>query len=390
LIEPGRPTLARLLQARGYRTAAIGKWHLGYGDRTPLDYTGILSPGPLTVGFDYHFGVPQNNGDRTGIYVENDRVRGLRSSTLTPTGRPTHYGPDYLGLDAPAREEAEVMTELGDRAVRWIADVPVGTPFFAYLTPTAVHEPIWPARATSGTSTAGPFGDFIHDLDRFVGRVLEALEKKGVLDQTLVLFSSDNGGVVLPSGGGRNDAIFRAQQAGLRMNGPWRGRKHSVYEGGFRVPLLARWPGHVPAGSEPTTMVNLVDVFATVAELVGAPLSGAAPGGEDSVSFLPQLLGRTTAPSRQAMVVHSAKGNFAVRDGEWKYIEGRPHPKVPAKALAPMAAEYQPQLYRLRTDPGEQHNVLAQYPAEARRLAALLETQRRQSSSRGVAAAPRP
>ena len=389
LIEPGRPTLASLLKTRGYHTAAIGKWHLGYGSQQPVDYTAVLSPGPLTVGFDYHFGVPQNNGDRTGVYVENDRVLGLRSRTITPSGRPTHYGPDYVGLDAPPRDEPEAMTELGNRAVAWLDRVPAGEPFFAYLATTAVHEPIWPAKAAVGTSAAGPFGDFIHDLDRFVGRVLEALERKGVLDRTLVLFTSDNGGLMLTAAGGRNDAIFRAQQAGLKMNGDWRGRKHSVYEGGFRVPFLVRWPGQVAAGSVRPQMVSLVDVFATVAELIGQPIGGEHPGGEDSVSFLPQLLGTSSAPSRASLVVHSAKGNFAIRDGEWKYIEGKPHPAVPAKALTPMAEEYRPQLYRLSNDPAEKNNLLATQPDVVRRLAAQLNAQRDQAASRASAAAPR-
>ncbi len=387
LIEPGRPTLASLLQSRGYRTAAIGKWHLGYGDKPRTDYTGVLLPGPLTVGFDYHFGVPQNNGDMTGVYVENDRVRGLRSATLAPDGRKTHYGPPYIGLDAPQRDEPEAMTELGNRAVAWLEIVPAGVPFFAYLTPTAVHEPVWPAKAVSGTSAAGPFGDFVHDLDRFVGRVIAALEKNGVAENTLVLFTSDNGGLVVPAGVERNASIFKAQEAGLKMNGDWRGRKHSVYEGGFRVPFVVRWPARLKAGTVRPEMVSLVDVFATVAELMGQPLSALSDGGEDSVSFLPQLLGRTTKPSRASLIGHSAKGNFALRDGEWKFIEGKPHPKVQPKALKATAEEYQPQLYNLRTDPGEKNNVRAQQPEVARRLAQLLAEQRAQPSSRANAAA---
>jgi arylsulfatase A-like enzyme len=384
LIEDQRPTLASLLHSKGYRTAAIGKWHLGYGNAPRVDYTAPLNPGPLEVGFDYFFGLPQNNGDQTGVFVENHAVYGLRSPTITPTDRPTHYGPPYLGLDAPQRDEHEVMPLLADKAEAWLDSVPAGQPFFLYLAPTAVHEPIWPSAAVAGTSSAGPFGDFIHDLDRLVGRVLARLEKKGLARDTMVIFTSDNGGVIVPADNKKNASIYQAQLAGLKMNGDWRGRKHSVYEGGFRVPFIVRWPGHVKAGVTAPEMISLIDVFATVNELLGgAPL---ATGAEDSVSFVSQLTGTSSATARDSMILHSAKGNFAIRRGPWKYIEGKPHPKVPAPQLKAMAEEYQPQLYNLQTDPAETKNVLAAHPEIAGELQALLDKQRDASASRGFGA----
>lgn len=383
LIEPERPTLASLLRAAGYRTAAIGKWHLGYGSAKRADYTAPLVPGPREVGFDYHFGVPQNNGDLTGVFVENQAVVGLRSQRLAPDGRRTHYGSAYLGLDAPMRDEPEVMTTLTDKAVAWLEGVPAGERFFLYLAPTAVHEPIWPAAAVAGTSAAGPFGDFIHDLDRMVGRIVATLERKGVADDTLVLFTSDNGGLVVPPETVKNRSILQAQNAGLKMNGDWRGRKHSIHEGGFRVPFIVRWPKRVSAGATTTAMVSLVDVFATTAELLGLP---AAKGGPDSVSFAAQLTGTTARASRTSMIVHSAKGNFAIRRGPWKYIEGKPHPKVAPAALRPMASEYQPQLYNLGNDPAEERNLLTRHPEIARELQALLDEHRSAEETRGSAA----
>ena len=383
LIEESRPTLASFLRSKGYRTAAIGKWHLGYGNAPRVDYTAPLNPGPLEVGFDYFFGLPQNNGDQTGVFVENHAVYGLRSRTITPTNRPTHYGAPYLGLDAPQRDEHEVMPLLTDKAEAWLNSVPAGQPFFLYLAPNAVHEPIWPSAASAGTSAAGPFGDFIHDLDRMVGRVVALLEKKGLARDTIVIFTSDNGGLIVPADNKKNASIYQAQLAGLKMNGDWRGRKHSIYEGGFRVPFIVRWPGHVRAGVTAPEMINLVDVFATVNELLGgAPLT---EGADDSVSFAAQLKGASSAPARDSMILHSAKGNFAIRRGPWKYIEGKPYSKVPAAQLKAMAEEYAPQLYNLQSDPGEKVNVLAAHPEVASELQALLDQQRNASGSRSLA-----
>lgn len=387
LIETDRPTLSSFLKGQGYRTAAIGKWHLGYGQTGRTDYTKPLAPGPLELGFDYHFGVPQNNGDQTGVFVEDHAVVGLRSATLQPdANRRTHYGGPYLGIDAPQRDEPEVMTVLTDKAVAWLERVPPGNPFFLYLAPTAVHEPVWPSSAVAGTSAAGPFGDFVHDLDRMVGRVVATLEKKGVAGNTLVLFTSDNGGLIVPAGIPRNQSIRQAEEAGLKMNGSWRGRKHSVYEGGFRVPFIVHWPKRVKAGTTLNHMVNVVDVFATVKEIVGGAESA---GAGDSVSFAPQLLGRSDQPPRDSMIVHSAKGNFAIRRGPWKYIEGKPHPRVQPPALKAQAEEYRPQLYHLGDDPGERQDVLGRHPEIAQELAGLLKQQRQAEGSRELAAGTR-
>jgi arylsulfatase A-like enzyme len=383
LIESDRPTLPGLLRARGYRSAAIGKWHLGYGATGRTDYTAELKPGPLELGFDYHFGVPQNNGDRTGVFVENHRVAGLRSGKITPTERKTHYGPPYDGLDAPQRDEPEIMPKLAEKAEAWLDTVPAGQPFFLYLAATAVHEPIWPSASVAGTSAAGPFGDFLHDLDRLVGRILAVLDRKGVARDTLVLFTSDNGGLIVPADNLRNPSIHRAQAAGLKMNGDWRGRKHSVYEGGFRVPFIVRWPARVKAGATSPHMVGLVDVFATLNELLGGP---PLAGADDSVSFAAQLTAAAAAPARDSMILHSAKGNFAIRRSPWKYIEGKPHPQVAPAQLKALAEEYQPQLYNLQTDPGETNNVLAARPEIARELQALLDRQRDATASRDLAA----
>lgn len=370
-IETSRVTLASLLKGQGYRTAAVGKWHLGYGEGK-TDYTAPLRPGPLQIGFDYHFAVPQNHGDSTGVFVENERVLGLRSGKAEPFGK-TYYGRPYLGIDAPQRDNDTAMAVLTDRAVDWLGRQGADTPFFLYFAPVAVHEPTTPSAVTKGTSGAGPAGDWIHDLDLSVGRILKTLDDKGLAKNTLVIFTSDNGGLLLTDGD-RPEA--EAYRAGLRVNGDWRGRKHSIYEGGFRVPFLVRWPGKAPAGTTCGETISLVDMLATVAAIAGAPLPPPSEGAEDSHNVLPAFLGKKLSkPLRSPIITHSAEGNFAIREGVWKYIEGQP--AVPMERVpAPRREEMKPQLYNLKDDPGERQNVLDRYPERAARLRDLLSSSR--------------
>jgi arylsulfatase A-like enzyme len=380
LIETTRPTIASLLKRKGYATAAIGKWHLGYGSAPRTDYTAELAPGPLDIGFNYHFSVPSNHGDITGVFVEDRKVAGLRSAALKPFGQCYYGGKPFVGLDAPQREDEKVMEVLTDRAVAWLDRQEDAKPFFLYFTPVAVHEPSTPSARTKGTSGCGPYGDWIHDLDLSVGRILEALDRKNLAGNTLVIFSSDNGGVLITEGD-RPEA--KAYAAGLRVSGPLRGRKHSVYEGGFRVPFVARWPGRVPAGTVCDETIGLVDLFATVSAIVGEPLPPAATGAEDSFNVLPALLGEKTGqPLRPDLVEHSADGNFAIRQGPWKWIEGKYHPDTKPGVLKARAPEFKPQLYNLRDDPGEQTDVLETNTETAHRLSERLDAYRRQGHSR--------
>jgi arylsulfatase A len=376
-IETNRLTLASLLQRRGYRTAAIGKWHLGYGTDRRADFTAELRPGPLEIGFDYHFGVPCNHGDVSGVFVENHRVFGLRSTNVVPAGTNYYGGKPFLGIDAPQRKDQEVMSTLTSKAVGWIEQQQAGKPFFLYFTPVTVHEPVTPSSRTKGSSKAGLYGDWIQELDWSVGQVLEALQRKGLVTNTLVILTSDNGGENKKT---RSGEQIVAQQAGLLMNGHWRAGKHSIYEGGFRVPFIARWPGYVPAGAVCGQTINLVDTLATTAALLGEKLPSAAQAAEDSCSMLPALLGQARGKALRAdMIVHSADGVFAVRQGPWKWIEGKP--SMP-KPLPSRAVEYKPQLYNLAEDPGEQTNLAESNPEVVQRLAKLLAHYREQGYSR--------
>jgi arylsulfatase A-like enzyme len=377
-IEPTRLTVASLLKRHGYRTAAIGKWHLGYGSTKPVNFTAALRPGPQDIGFDYHFAVPSNHGDVTGVFVDNEWVFGLRSANLVPFGKCYYGGRPFMGIDAPQREDEKVMDVLTDKAVAWLEKQDARNPFFLYFTPVAVHEPSTPSQKTKGTSRAGTYGDWIHELDASVGRILDALDRLKLADNTLVIFTSDNGGVLINTGGDRPEAA--AYDAGLRVSGPWRGRKHSIYEGGFRVPFLARWPGRVPAGTVCGETISLVDTLATVAAIAGDKLPPAAEGAEDSRNVLPALLGqKSDRPLRPDMIVHSADGVFAVRRGPWKWIEG-----VSSKPKPPpvRSAEFKPQLYNLADDPAEQRDLLADRADIARELAVYLDTARQRGFTR--------
>ena len=408
-IEPTRLNLASLLKQKGYRTASVGKWHLGYGKENEdpkwrTEYKAELSPGPLDIGFDYHFGVPSNHGDLTGVYVENRFVYGLRSGQI-PAGMklagPAADSDDYqatygqedtengraniLEIDAPRRKKERVMKVLTDKATDWLEAQPKDQPFFLYFAPVAVHNPVTPDKDLAGKSAAGPYGDWIHELDQSVGRILATLDKMGATKDTLVLFTSDNGGVFRPE----NERLLQttAIKAGLMINGTLRGSKHDVWEGGFKVPFIARWPGKVPAGSTAPQMVSVVDILATTAELVGAPLPAKDAGAEDSRSFLSVLLGSVDAKGREDMIIHSADGVFAVRKGRWKWIEGVPVEEIKDGVRKTRKDQFRSQLYDTVADPAETKDVSAEHPEVVAELKDLLRRYRDGGFSRELPAA---
>lgn len=388
-IEVGRLNLASLLKDHGYRTASIGKWHLGYGNAPRVDYTKELKPGPREIGFDYHFGVPANHGDIAGVYVEDHRVAGLRSGKLNrDTAAKNFKGVPYLGLDAPHRVDEEVMPLITGKAVTWIEQQTDDTPFFLFFTPVAIHNPVTPSAKTKGTSKAGPYGDWIHELDESVGRVLDALDRNGFTENTVVLFTSDNGGVNKPTKPGE---ATDASRAGLKISGPFRGGKHDVWEGGFRVPYIVRWPGKVPAGSVCDETLSLADTLATVAALLGERLPPKNVGAEDSYNMLPAWVAEQyKSPIRPDMILHSADGNFAIRRGPWKWIEGNYHPDTRPAALKLREKQFASQLYNLSADVAESTEVTADHRQVAAELAALLDRYRHGGYSRELPPPPPP
>lgn len=381
-IETTRLTVASMLKSQGYQCAAIGKWHLGYGTAEKCDFTQELKPGPLEIGFDYHFSVPANHGDLSGVYVENHRVYGLNLES------PTSPSPPYatmaqqkgkpvktLELNAPKRVDENVMETLTDKVVGWIGEQSPERPFFLYYTPVAVHNPITPSKETAGKSKGGPFCDFIGDLDLSVGRVLAALDEKGFAENTIVIFSSDNGGVNKPENANLDQTD--AQKAGLEPVGPFRGGKHDVWEGGFRVPYVVRWPGRVPAGTVCEETISIVDTLASLAAITGYGLPAATVAAEDSFDVSKAWLGQTyEGKLRPDLILHSADGNFAIRRGRYKWIEGIPADDVRPASKKARAAQFRPQLYDLETDVAEETDLATTQAPVAAELAALLQRYR--------------
>jgi len=378
LPDPDRITVADWLKERGYNTACIGKWHLGYGTGPKVDFTGKLSPGPLDLGFDYHFGVPQNHGDMHGVYIENERIYGLRSRKVQPYSR-TFYGPQYVGYDAPQRVNKDVMGDLTDKAVQWLKQQDRQTPFFLYFAAVAVHHPITPSDTMRGLSDCGPYGDFIQDLDMSVGRIVETLEYMNLVDNTLIIFSSDNGGDI-PSNKPQAPEI-QAQTYGLKINGDLRGDKHTIWEGGTRVPFIVSWPGRVKAGSISNDMINMVDVFATICDITDGKLPDSKEVAPDSFSFLPCLKQSRGARQRMSMVTADARGMHAIRMGDWKYIDNTT-PQAWSEGKQGTFKNVEPQLYNLADDPSESVNMVDEKPDIARQLARELNRIRKSRVTR--------
>jgi arylsulfatase A-like enzyme len=360
LIAPERLTVAELLRRQGYQTAAIGKWHLGlrFGANR---WTDRIEDGPLQHGFDFYFGISASLDMPPFAYIENDRF------PQEPTATKTWV---RSGPAAPDFEAVDVLPELAKRAAGYIdakaTDSKQGKPFFLYLALTSPHTPLVPSAEWQGKSRLGAYGDFVMETDWAVGRVLTALEAAGVADNTLLIVTSDNG--CAPYIGA---AALEAQ--GHYPSGDFRGYKADIWDGGHRVPFLARWPAKTPAGSRSSRLVSLTDLLATCAELVGQQLPASA--GEDSVSFLPALLGQNKAPPRTAIVHHSISGKFAIREGDWKLelCPGSGGWAAPLDTAARKLGLPETQLYNLAEDPGEQHNVAAENATIVERLGKLLD-----------------
>ena len=355
LIDTRRTTLASLFKAAGYRTACIGKWHLGFGKQRPEWDYGKLKPGPLEIGFDYYFGVPTSNNWPPFVYVENHGLWGHQEYDVNV---PNH------------RIDEQIAATLTRRAVEFI-ETSQGKPFFLYFPTCNIHSPIRPNNRFREQSKAGLRGDFVEELDWSVGEILDTLERLDLAEETLVVFTSDNGGQPGPDTFGHN------------CNGSLRGRKGQIYEGGHRIPFIARWPGKIRPNTPSDELICLTDFFATCASILGANLPSEA--GEDSVDILPALMGEQLGqPLREAIVHHSADGTFAIRKGDWKLILGLSHGGWPIDKPAVQLEPGEPagQLFNLREDPQETQNVYLDYPQVVRGLEKLLQQYVQRGNSR--------
>jgi arylsulfatase A len=392
LIAAGRPTVANFLGSRGYATACIGKWHLGWewpgpqpGRMTEVhngqknlawDFTQPIRSGPVTRGFDYYFG-PDVPNFPPFTFIENDRVVTAPTSRYAVDAAQGVVLPRAFAENpaAPGWRFDEIVPELTRRAVAQVRErAKERKPFFLYFPLTSPHEPVSPSAAFRGRSGIAPIADFIMETDWAVGEVVRAIDEAGIGGETLVLFAADNG----HSGyTGWNELVA----AGHHPSGPYRGRKGDIWEGGHRVPLVARWSGRVAAGATSAQPVCLTDFFATVAELTG----GALPAGaaEDSFSFAPALLGKPAATARREVLInHSNHGEFSYREGPWKLVLR--NRDVLAKSRGqPRIIE----LYNLETDPAEKTNLAAERPDVVKRLRAALDAAVARGSLRGASGA---
>ncbi|MFN9720440.1 MAG: sulfatase-like hydrolase/transferase, partial [Planctomycetota bacterium] len=380
------------------RSAAVGKWHLGLGDGA-IDWNKPISPGPREIGFDESFLIPAT-GDRVPcVYVENQLVVGLQSDDPITVSFQEQVGNDPTGLDQPELlkmkwhhgHNATIVNGIsrigfmaGGKTARWIdedmADVITtkavnfidrhmaahrSQPFFLYFNPHDIHVPRVPHPRFIGSTSMGPRGDAIAELDWCVGEILNSLDQHGISKNTIVLFTSDNGPVL--NDGYVDEAVDRAGEH--RPAGPFRGGKYSAFEAGTRVPFLIRWPVRIAGGSTSDALVCQIDLLRSMASLLQHSLpQDAAP---DSLDALNALLG-TDAAGRDHLVEQA--GTLALRQGTWKLIMPGKGPAVSRQVNIETGNSPEVQLYDLSADPGETENVAGQNSDRVREMIALLES----------------
>ena len=397
LIEPGSPTLPQVLRDRGYRTAVIGKWHLGLGTGD-VDWNKDVAPGPLEVGFDESFIIPATPDRVPCVYVDGHRVHALDTGDPLRISYTHRIGDEPTGAEHPEllrypasrqhqgtivdhisrigymagghaawwRDE-DMATELTARAVTFV-EQHATRPFFLYFAINDVHVPRAPADRFVRASQHGLRGAALAEMDWSVGEMLAALDRLHLRENTLIIFSSDNGPIVED---GYADGS-RAQLGDSRPAGPYRGGKYQIFEGGTRLPFIVAWPGHVPVG-ESAALLSHVDLLASLATLAGADAPAAY--AVDSRNVLPALLGQTR-PARTELV-EAGMQTLALRSGAWKYVppgkRGRIENGIGDPTDGPTVSTGA-LLYDLSTDPGERHNVAAAHADIVQQLAARLQT----------------
>ena len=386
LIDPQRLTVSSLLKRHGYHTACVGKWHLGLDWQTTdnsvpsdrmdepgekVDFSQPVKNGPNTLGFDYFFGIPASLDMVPYVYIENDRVVS-EPSHMIAASKKGEGGFWRAGPAAPGFRHKDVLPTLTEKATAFIeshATQNSDDTFFLYFPLTAPHTPWVPVESFKGRSKAGDYGDFATQVDHTVGEVMKTLDRYNLTGNTLLLVTSDNGAHW------QNSDI---EQFGHHANYVYRGMKSDVWDGGHRIPFIARWPGHIKPGTSCSKTICLTDILATAAELTGTGLPDNA--GEDSFSFLSSLLGvKSTGEDRAAVIHHSIDGMFAVRHGRWKLILGKGSGGWSRK---PQAGDPPGQLYDMADDSGEKKNLYNQKPDIVRELSGLLDSYQRDGRSR--------
>jgi arylsulfatase A len=362
LIDVKKKTLPKYMQSLGYKTAMVGKWHLGFGETRFKNLLGDIYPGPNDYGLDYSFALPNNLDDIHKVYIENNKIYGLRSNKICAYGK-SYYGKQYTGYDAPQRVTENVTDDLTNKAISWMSSLEEDEPFFLYYASAAVHHPIVPSPIMRGKSNAGAYGDFVQDIDRSLGDLINFLEEKGIRDNTIIIFASDNGGDI-PNRKGVVTPENYAVSKGLKINGNLKGDKHTIWEGGFKIPFIVNHPAKIAKNQTSEATVSTVDIYGFLADYVGANKKLKNEDAPDSYSFKDAVLDPSSKYERAPLIHRDAKGRKAVRFGSWKYIESKN--KNPKNK---MDAEH---LYDLTKDEGETQNLIQKESGKVKEAKAYL------------------
>ncbi|MBK1876040.1 sulfatase family protein [Pelagicoccus mobilis] len=379
MIDPERETVASLLKKHGYATACVGKWHLGMDwtstdgksirETAPLnvDFSAPLTNGPLDLGFDYFFGISASLNMDPHAYIEGREILGtlefLKDKAEVKKRGFTGAKP---GWAAKEFVQSQVLPDFTRKTCEWIKEkASAEQPFFVYMPLNSPHSPIVPSSAFAGKSGLSPHGDFCMETDWAVGEVLRTLEEAGVAENTIVIFTADNG--TSPAA-----KLAPMQERGHFSSWIYRGLKGTTWEGGHRVPFLVRWPKGIAKGSVSKDLICTTDLIATCADLLDTNLADNV--GEDSVSFLPALQGkRIPNVETRGVVHHSDSGAFAIRRGKWKLLlDNRGGSRRANPKDKPVVNAADLLLFDLDDDPGETRNVSREYPEIVESLKKLL------------------
>lgn len=404
IIQPGRTTLASVLKNAGYSTAVVGKWHLGLGPAGGADWNGVITNGPMDIGFDYNFIIPAT-GDRVPcVFVENRRVAGFdtgdpirvsyKEPILTEPNGKDH--PELLKMHPSHGHDMTIINGIsrigfmsGGKSARWvdeeIASVITGKavkfikanknkPFFLYFSTHDIHVPRVPERRFIGKSGMGPRGDAILEFDWSVGEILSTIDSLKLTDNTIIIITSDNGPVV--DDGYKDQAVELLN--GHKPAGPLRGGKYSAFDGGTRIPFIIKWRGRINSGTS-DALVSQVDFIKSFSSLTGQKLG--PDDGPDSFDQINTLLG-IDKTGREWVIEHAVNGRLSIIKGDWKFIEPGPGEKLMEHTNTETGNNSNPQLYNLKNDLNEQNNVADQYESIVKELTDLLHKIRHEEITR--------
>ncbi|QDT05371.1 Arylsulfatase [Rubripirellula lacrimiformis] len=381
LIDADRATLGSVFSDNGYRTAIVGKWHLGLGlvgGKANLDLAKPLTEFPGMNGFESSFVIPASLDFPPYAYFRDGKATTSETVDQSAVGFPAYTRQGPRAVDFELRG---CLDRLTDEAVTVISGMKESDrPTMLYFPLTAPHKPVLPAKRFVGTSNRGDYGDFVRQVDATIGRVVDALESEGVLDQTIVIVTSDNGSFMYRIDEGQPDHLDDESVQGFhaashRSNANWRGTKADVWEGGHRVPFFVRMPEKMNAGQKVNQVVGLVDVMATLADHLN--LSTTDDAGPDSVSFAKLLADPNADYRRSPLVCHSVAGMFALRAGKWKMVAGNGSGGREKPKGKPFETPYM--LFDLEADPGETNNIADAHPQIVQRMTLALEKIRNQN-----------